>query len=77
MQKILSYLINFLLREPFNDTVWYHQSQNPYSKRFSHGRLTLAEVVPTLDSLALIDGYLGKNLIFSININPYFLFLCI
>lgn len=69
MQQALSYLINILLRDAFNDIMQCHQSQNPYSKRFSYGRLTSTENVPALDSLALTDGYLGKNLIFRVNIN--------
>ena len=54
---------------------WCHQSKNPYSKRFYHKKLVSAEILPTVDSLALTDGYLGKNLTLRVNNDLYFL-LC-
>ena len=54
IQQALSYLINFLLRDAFNDTMWGPQFRNPDSKNFSCGRLISAEVVPTLESLVLM-----------------------
>lgn len=51
IQQKLSYLINCLLRDSFNDTKWCHQSQNPYSKRFLDDKLASTKGLLTVENL--------------------------